>query len=102
VGSFIICTHHEILLGRSNQGELGGWGIWHAWEREEACTGFWWESPKEKDHLKDQGIDGMMGSKWTLERWVGGVEWIHLAQDRDHWQALMNTVMNLQALAPPS
>jgi hypothetical protein len=21
-------------------------------------TRFWWESPKEKDHLKDQGVDG--------------------------------------------
>jgi hypothetical protein len=30
------------------------------------------ESPKEKDHLKDQGVDGRMGSKWTLGRLVGG------------------------------
>jgi hypothetical protein len=30
-------------------------------------------SPKEKDHLKDQGVDGRMGSKWTLGRLVGGV-----------------------------
>jgi hypothetical protein len=30
----------------------------------------------------------------------GGVEWIHLAQGRDHWQALVNAVMNLQVLAP--
>jgi hypothetical protein len=26
----------------------------------------------------------------------GDVDWIHLAQDRDRWQALVNTVMNLQ------
>jgi hypothetical protein len=32
----------------------------------------WWESPKEKDHLKDQGVDGRMGSKWILRRLVGG------------------------------
>jgi hypothetical protein len=80
MGSFIFCTQHQILLGRSNQGECGGQGMWHAWERGEMCTRFWLESPKEKDHLKDQGVDGRMGSKWTLGRLVGGggVEWIHL------------------------
>jgi hypothetical protein len=25
------------------------------------------------------------------------VDWIHLAQERDHWQGLMNTVMNIWA-----
>jgi hypothetical protein len=25
-----------------------------------------------KDHLEDQGVDGKMGSKWTLGRLVGG------------------------------
>jgi hypothetical protein len=29
-----------------------------------------------------------------------GMEWFHLAQDRDHWQALLYAVMNLQVLAP--
>jgi hypothetical protein len=46
--------------------------MWHAWERGETRTGFWWESPKEKDHLEDEGVDGRMGSKWTLGRLVGG------------------------------
>jgi hypothetical protein len=26
----------------------------------------------------------------------GDVDWIRLAQDRDRWRALVNTVMNLQ------
>jgi hypothetical protein len=26
----------------------------------------------------------------------GGMEWIDLAQDRDQWRAIVNTVMNLQ------
>jgi hypothetical protein len=44
-------------------------------------------------------------------RWVDGirinlkeispesVEWMQLAQDRDRWRALVNTVMNLRVLA---
>jgi hypothetical protein len=68
IKSFIICTHHQILLGISNQGEQSGQGMWHAWERGETCTGFWSESPKEREQLKDQGVDGRMGSKWTLGR----------------------------------
>jgi hypothetical protein len=27
---------------------------------------------------------------------MGGLDWISLAQDRDRWRAVMNTVMNLQ------
>jgi hypothetical protein len=26
----------------------------------------------------------------------GGVDWIHVAQDRDQWRAVVNTVMNLR------
>jgi hypothetical protein len=44
-------------------------------------------------------------------RWEGGirmdfreasVDWIQLGQDRDQWQALVNTVLNLRVLAPQS
>jgi hypothetical protein len=33
----------------------------------------------------------------TEIRW-GGMEWIDLAQDRDQWRYLVNTVMNFQVL----
>jgi hypothetical protein len=68
-----------------------------------SCTGFWWESPRERGHLKDHGIDGRIGSRWTLGRLAGrGVEWIHLAEDRDCWWAFVNAVMNLWVLEPQS
>jgi len=30
------------------------------------------------------------------EIWWDGVDWIHLAGDRDQWQAVVSVVMNLQ------
>jgi hypothetical protein len=42
--------------------------MWHAWKRREKCTRFWWESPKERDHSEDQGVDGRLGPEWILER----------------------------------
>jgi hypothetical protein len=56
--------------------------MWHAWDRRENCTRFWWESPKERDHLKDQVLDGRMGSEWMLGRlaeevWIG-FEWLRI------------------------
>jgi hypothetical protein len=32
----------------------------------------------------------------------GSVDWMQLAQDRDRWRALVNTMMNLRVLAPRS
>jgi hypothetical protein len=31
----------------------------------------------------------------NLNKYNGRVDWIHVAQDRDQWLVLMNTVMNL-------
>jgi CRISPR/Cas system-associated protein Cas7 (RAMP superfamily) len=47
--------------------------------------------------LKDQGIDGIRMD--LREIGLESVDWIYLAQDRDRWQALVNTVMDLQVLA---
>jgi hypothetical protein len=56
--------------------------------------------PKERDRSEDRGVDGRMGPGWILGRLVGGLEWIQLAQDRDGWRAVVNTVMNLRVLGP--
>ena len=43
---------------------------------------------KEKDHLEDLGIDGMI----LLEVAIN-VNWIDMDQDRDKWRDLLNTVI---------
>jgi hypothetical protein len=43
-------------------------------------------------HFGERGVDGMITLKWLLEEY--GVDWIHLAENSVHWQAVMKTVMN--------
>ena len=61
-------------------------------------TGFWWGNVREGDHLEDLDVDGRLILKWIFKQWggMGGMGWIHLAQDRDRWQALVNAVTNLR------
>jgi hypothetical protein len=42
------------------------------------------------------------GIKMDLREIDGGTEWIHLAQGRDRWRAVVNAVMNLRVLVPRS
>jgi hypothetical protein len=64
----------------------------HVARMGEKCPRFWRETPKERDHLEDPVVDWTMGLKWILGRLVRWVEWIQLAQDRDRWRAVVNTV----------
>jgi hypothetical protein len=49
--------------------------MWHAWERTEKCTLFWWKIARKRDHSEDRDVDGRMGSEWMLGRLtVGGVD----------------------------
>jgi hypothetical protein len=40
--------------------------------------------------------DGRIILKWILKIGMEVVDWIHLAQDRDLWRVLENTVMQLR------
>jgi hypothetical protein len=47
--------------------------------------------------LEDPGVDGGDNIEMDLREvgW-GDMNWINLAQDRDRWRVLVNTVMNLR------
>jgi hypothetical protein len=50
-------------------------------------TNFWSENLSRRGHLKDPCVVGREMLKCILKKWSGeGVDWIHLAQDRDRWR----------------
>jgi hypothetical protein len=58
-------------------------------------VGFRWENQKER-------LLGRPRCRWENNKMnlrevrCGGMDWIDLAQDRDQWRALVNTVMNFR------
>jgi hypothetical protein len=57
------------------------------------------ENLKGRDHLEDLSVDADIIIDWILR----GILWdcvdsMNVAQDRDQWRALVNTVMNLRVL----
>jgi len=59
-------------------------------------TGFWW------GNLREIGPLGRPRRRWEdnikmdlQEVGCEGMDWIEVAQDRDSWWALVNTVMNI-------
>jgi len=64
---------------------------------ERLIQGFGGGNLRERDHLGDPVVDGMIILRWFFRKWdVWGMDWIELAQDRNRWRALVNAVMNLR------
>jgi hypothetical protein len=59
--------------------------MWHAWERRELHSEFWWENLKENDIEMD-----------FKEMLWKGVDCVHLAENRHQWRYFVNTAMNLR------
>jgi len=55
-------------------------------------TGFWWGKLRERDDLEDPDVDERIILRWSFRKWDGAMDWIHVAQDRDRWRALVNAV----------
>jgi len=66
----------------------------HVWGTGEGRTGFWRRDLTERDQLEARRREWEDNIKEDLQemRWVG-MKWINLAQDRERWRALVNSVM---------
>ena len=70
--------------------------MWRIWGMGEVCTGLWSGNLKERDHWEDPDVDGRIILRDIQEVGGGCGDWMELAQDRDRWWALVNTVINLR------
>jgi hypothetical protein len=63
------------------KGEMGGTCSRYG-GRVETYTGFWWGNLKERDHLRDPGVDERRILRWIFRRWdVGpwtGSSWLRV------------------------
>jgi hypothetical protein len=71
------CTSHPLLSpahlthyysGEQNMNEMVE-TCSMLWGNGEVHTGFWWGDPRERDRLKDPGIDGRIILKWIFNTW---------------------------------
>jgi hypothetical protein len=75
--------------------------MWHAWERNvyKVLMG----KPEGKRQVGRPRRRWEEGIRMDVrEIGLGSVDWIQLAEDRDWWRTLVNSVMNLRVLAPRS
>ena len=84
--SIIRVIKSRIMRYRGPAGCMGG--------RSDAYRG-WAGRSGGKSHLEDIGVDGRIILKWPLQNvgW-GGMDWSHLAQNRERWRAFSNVVMD--------
>jgi hypothetical protein len=103
MGSFINCTHHQILLGTSNHGECGGQGIILRMGVGRNVYRVLVGKPEGINPLERPRRRWENGIKMDLTViGLGDVEWIHLAQDRDLCRSVVNATMKFRVLSPRS
>jgi len=60
----------------------------HVWGREEEYKGCWWGNLRERDHVKDPGVDGKKILSWIFRKWdVGtwtGSSWLRIGTGGGH------------------
>ena len=71
------------------------------WERRVARIGerravYKFLKGKPEGNFEDASVDGRIILIWSSESGMRRMDWIHLAQDKKRWPALVSEVMNLR------
>jgi hypothetical protein len=71
--------------------------MWHAWEKRQVFTEFWFGRTEGKRPLGRPRRRWEDNIKMDLrEAGINGANWIRLAHDRVQWRAFVSTVMNFR------
>jgi hypothetical protein len=68
--------------------------MWHEWGRGGVHIGYWWENQTPLRRLRRKSVNNINMNLRNIG-W-DGLKWIDVAQHREQWRALVNTVMNLR------
>jgi hypothetical protein len=69
---------------------------------EKSVQGFGGRARRKETTQKTKVKVGKWDQNGSWGDWLGIVDWIRLAQDRDQWRGVVSVVMNLRVLAPRS
>ena len=77
-------TPHAIIFRVIKSKKLDGRDMKHVWRRGEMYTRFWFGNLRERDHLEDPNVDGMVIIRSFFRRLdVGAWTGSNISQDRD-------------------
>jgi hypothetical protein len=70
-----------------------GWALAHTEER--SVQRFWWRDLRERDHLEDLDLERRITLKQIYKKWINGVYWLDLVENRDIWRFFfVKSIMN--------
>jgi len=72
---------------------MRGESMWHAGGRLEMHASFSPGNLNVNDHLEDPSVVGRITVMTVKETELQDMDWLHFAQDRNEWQAVVNTGM---------